>query len=358
MKGLLKDNVYVEEDVWDMQRNILVLKNTAVDLDTIEPTPHSPDHRATRAVPYSYDPEATAPTWERVLCDRLSEEERTFFQEFAGYCLTHSTKQQMALWLVGERGCGKSTLTTGLQTMLGDLAGTLEPSAAGERFGLSGISGKTLLTCTEVPYGHLKGTHVLNALITGDAVKVEDKYKKPYDHRNTAKLMWSMNNLPGLYDAGNGIFRRAKILPIERLAPEKRDSDVIERVKLEGPGILNWALEGLRRLNERGQFDYPKSILRATEEFRNDNDLQARFLEDDAERAPSPQVFYTDEYMVFAEQLTQAFNAWAAANGHKATGTTASLAKDWKRLGLERGKRKSRGFPYYGVKLVRHRVPR
>ncbi len=352
VKGLLKDNVYVEEDVWDKQKNIIVLRNTAMDLDTMEPTPHNADHKATRAVPYTYDRKATAPTWKQVLGDLLSEDERSFFQEFAGYCLTHSVKHQMALWMVGPRGCGKSTLTAGLETMLGDLAGTLNLDQVKSQFGLSGIHGKTLLTCTEMPSGHLKAAHVLNALITGDRVTIEAKYKSSYGYNNTAKLMWSMNALPGLYDASNGIFRRAKILYVEGIPAKKRDPDVIERVKLEGPGILNWALRGWERLNERGYFDYPQSIIKATEDFKGDNDLQARFLEDRAERAPSQQLFYTNEYVAYAQELTQAFNEWAANNGHKATGTTAGLAKDWKRLGLEKGDRKTKGIPYYGVKLI------
>jgi hypothetical protein len=143
---------------------------------------------------------------------------------------------------------------------------------------------------------------VLNALITGDTISVERKGKDQFDYQNTAKILWAMKSLPSLYDATNGLFRRAYILEVGQIPENQRDPDVIERVKLEGQGITNWALAGLKRLNERDRFEYPKSVKEATERFRGENDLQEQFLEDQCQRAPSEQLFHTEEYRVCAEQ--------------------------------------------------------
>ncbi len=356
--SLMRSATYVREDRWNALPNILVLRNHALDTDAMRVIDHSPNHRATLSLPYDYDGEAEAQTWEKVLKDLLTEEESRFFQEYAGYCLTHSVKHQMALWLVGPRGGGKSTLITGLEAMLGDLAGVLSPSKLSKQFGLSGIVGKTLLTCTEVPKGHMKATEILNALITGDTAEVEQKYKNSFKYRNTAKLMWSMNSLPGLYDANNGIFRRAKVLEIGKAIPDaERDPDVIERVQSEGPGILNWALEGLAWLNDRGQFDYPRSVIEATERFKKDNDLQGQFLEERCE-LPQDRLFETKEYRVHASKLASAFNEWLKSNHYQGQWSVNSLAREWRRLGLKEGgkdglpERDSGGKLWYGVKLV------
>ena len=351
--GLLKSINYEKPDVWDLDPDLLVFGNVALDTRTGETLEHSPDHKATIRLPYDYDPTATAPTWGSVLARLLAEDEARFFQEFAGYSLTSSTAHQMALWLVGPPAGGKSTLIAGLETMLGGMAGALNLAQINSNFGLASIPGKTLLTCTEVPRQHMRATDVLNALITGDTVTVNEKYVKAHPHRNTAKLVWAMNSMPGLYDGSNGLFRRIKVLPIPKAIPEgERDPMVIERVRLEGPGIANWALEGLDRLNARGRFEYPQSVKDATGEYAIENDLQAQFLEERCERAPSEQLFYTPEYTVYAANLAKAFNEWAHAHGHTGKWAAPTLAGDWQRLGLKRGKRTRRGWPYHGVKLA------
>lgn len=351
----IKSAVYVREDEWNKHPHVLVFENCTLDTRSMGRLDHSPEHMATVALPYPFDPEATAPTWEKVLDDLLSEDERRFLQEFAGYCLTHSVKHQMTLWFVGPPAGGKSTLIAGLEAMLGDLAGTLGLSQlqnSGARFALANIPGKTLLTCTENPKQHIKVTDILNALITGDTIPVEQKYKDAVSYRNTAKLVWAMNSLPGLYDANNGLFRRVKILELDRSIPEaKRDPNIIERIRNEGPGIVNWALDGLARLNEREHFEYPDSVRDATARFSQDNDLPGQFLEERCERAPSEQLFFTDEYKAYSQQLTDAFNQWAFDNGHTKWSSKA-LAPEWERLGLKRGNRDKHGQPWYGVRLT------
>ncbi len=200
----LKSKTYVDPEEWNNNPDVLVFKNCALDTASMGEMEHDPAHRATVAIPYDYDPEATAPTWEYVIGDRFTEDERLFLQEWFGYCLTTSVKHQITLWLTGPRGGGRSTVVRGIETMLGGtsgLAGSLglaQLQGNGARFALANIPGKTLLTCTENPTSHMKATETLNALITGDTIQVEQKHKDAYDYRNTAKLMWAMNSLPGL----------------------------------------------------------------------------------------------------------------------------------------------------------------
>ncbi len=353
---LIRSKMYVREDAWNPRPEIIVFKNCALDTSSMTVLEHSKEHRATVSLPYGYDRKATAPTWKRVLEDALDTDEQKFLQEYAGYCLTTSVQHQMALWLYGPPGSSKSTLIAGFEAMLGDLAGALSLTQLGSRFGLAGIEGKTLLTCTEVPKQHVKATDVLNAMITGDTLQVERKGKDVYNYRNTAKLMWAMNTLPGLFDARNGLFRRVKVLELRAIPEGKRNPEVIEKVRLEGPGIVNWALDGLARLNERGRFQYPKSILEATARFKQDNDLPGQFLEERCDR-PDGQLYDTKKYRVHAEELTKAFNEWAHGNGHAGTWSTKALAPEWRRLRLLEGgkdglaERDRNGKFWYGVKL-------
>ncbi len=90
-------------------------------------------------------------------------------------------------------------------------------------------------------------------------------------------------------------------------------------------------------------------MLEATARFKQDNDLAGTFLEERCVR-PQSELYDTTEFRVYAAELTGAFNDWAEANGHGHR-STRSLAPEWKRLGIWKGERKSKGIPYIGVKV-------
>ncbi|MDP9476639.1 MAG: phage/plasmid primase, P4 family, partial [Actinomycetota bacterium] len=241
--------VSVLDEAWDADPDVLVCRNGALHIPTRELRAHDPAHRATSAVPYDYDAGAEAPAWGRFLSDFVDPETVLFLQEFAGYCLTTDVSHETALWLCGPPGGGRSTFIAGVEAMLGERAGVL---GLGEiersQFALADVPGKTLLMATEQPSGFLKATHTLNALISGDRLRVEKKYKDAFFVHPRAKILWAMNDLPRVQSANDGLFRRVKVVEIEPVPEDKRDPGVKEAVKGEGAGILVWALGGLARL--------------------------------------------------------------------------------------------------------------
>jgi putative DNA primase/helicase len=178
---LLRVKLAVEDGLWDSDPDTLVCRNGALHIPTGELLPHSPEHYATGAVPYNYDPDAEAPTWERVLDEVLGKDVARLVQEYAGYAATPDTSLETALWFCGQPGGGRSTILTGLETMLGPRAGVL---GLGElersRFALAEILGQFLLTATEQPAGYMKISHVLNALISGEPLQAERKFRDPF----------------------------------------------------------------------------------------------------------------------------------------------------------------------------------
>lgn len=337
---LAKAATFIPSERWDANADALVCENGTLELLTRTLREHRPEDYATSRVPYEYDPEATAEVFQAVLYKAVPEA-ATLIQEFAGYCLTTNTSLETALWFVGPRGSGKSTVIEGLAAMLGFRHGILGlAEIESSPFALAKIPGKTLLISTEQPSSYLKSTHVIDALISGETLTIDRKYREAEEVKPVAKVIWAMNDKPRIGNTTSGIFRRVKIVEFPKLEGEA-DPAVKEFVKQEGAGVLNWALDGLARLQERGRFQFPAVVLAATEEFEKSNDLPAMFIEEQCLTGP--------EMESAASLLYNRYVEWCQDNGHKPQSSTR-LADDWRRFGFERRAINGRKF-WRGVEL-------
>jgi putative DNA primase/helicase len=338
---LTRIKVYIPDENWDADPDILICQNGALRISTGELLDHQPGHYATSAVPYDYDPEAI-PAYFRLFLKNTLPTAAAFLQEFAGYALTTNMAHELAVWLFGPPGSGKSTFLAGLQAMLGHRAGILGlAELERSRFTLADLPGKTLVVASEQPSSYLASTNTLNAIISGEPLQVERKYRDPFTVIPRAKVCWAMNELPRVADANSGLFRRVKVVAFPELPEEDRDPEVKRRIEQEGAGILNWALEGLHRLTERGYFDIPEGIQDATKQFRTNNDVPALFVEDRCVKG--------SEFEVQASHLYREYRYWCEENGHRPQSSTR-LADDWRRLGFERRRTKA-GTVYRGLHL-------
>jgi putative DNA primase/helicase len=337
---LAKVKVAVPDEAWDSDPDLLVCENGTLHISTRKLIAHRPEHYATSGVPYRYDPKAVPIVWRGFLHDTVPDA-APFLQEFTGYALTPDTSLETAIWLSGPPGSGRSTLLTGLQAMLGNRAGVLGlAEIERNRFALSNLAGKTLVMATEQPSAYLASTNVINAIISGEPLQVERKYRDPYELIPHAKIAWAMNELPRVADANSGLFRRVKVVKFAQIPEHRRDPVVKQRIQAEGAGILNWALEGLERLQRRGHFEVPTTVEDATQHFQSANDVPASFLEEACIRE--------DGAKMTGAQLYAAYKAWCEENGHRPQSSTR-VADDWQRLGLERRRPKGVTY-YYGVR--------
>ena len=339
VKKIAQVKVNLPNSSWDAAPNILVCTNGTLELDTMTLREHCRADYATTAIPHPYDPKATAPTLEHVLKTTVPEAAE-LIQEFAGYALTTDTSHEIALWFCGPSGSGKSTIILALQTMLGQRCGVLGlADIERSSFALADLPGKTLLISTEQPSLYVRASHKLNALISGESLRVEKKYADPFELRPTAKVLWASNEMPRL-DPGDGLFRRVKVIRFTKPAFTP-DPGVKQRIAREGAGILAWALEGLRRLRERGHFAIPQCVEEASQQFQKKNDVPATFVEERCDTGP--------DCKASADELYRAYKTWCEDNGHRPQSSTA-LAEEWARLGFQRYRANGRTF-YRGVSL-------
>lgn len=342
VEGMARNLRFVEADRLDSV-GVLNLRNGTLDLNTLNLRPHDPADWLTYCLPYDYDPRAEAPNWAAFLAggdaDRVG-----FLQEFAGYALTPDTKHEIAIWLYGPPGGGKSTFLAGLQAMLGQKAGALGlADIERNRFALADLPGKTLVVSAEQPGSFLASTHILNAIISGEPVTVDRKFKDAVMITPRAKVAWAMNDFPRVSDANNGIFRRVKVVNFPAVPAAQQRPELKEAIAGEGAGILNWALAGLARLQRRGRFVFPQSVVNATREFVEQNDIPGAFVAECCAVGP--------DYRSSSSELYTAYSNWAKDTGHRPQSST-SMAGEWQRLGFQRTRIHGKTI-WIGVKLTK-----
>ena len=345
VERLLRARLVQPQSIWGTAPDVIVCLNGAVDVNTGGIYAQSPEFYARRKAEYLYDKESSAPTWLRFIEDRFDADVGAWLQEFVGVALTRDMGHEVAVWLYSPPGAGKSTFITGVRAALGPAKCgklSLGDIARNPRFALVNIPGKTLIEASEQPSSYLESSDLLNSLISGDTITIEAKHQNPFEWTPTAKLLWGMNELPTVASANDGIFRRVKIV---KMAPiELRDPSVRAKIEREGAGILNWAMEGLRRLKDSGQtldMREPQSMREWRRAYQSANDVAATFVEERVERDPAARVQ--------AQALYDAYYTYCVRNGFKPKSRN-KIATDWARLGFDAGSLNGRRF-YRGIRL-------
>ena len=175
-------------------------------------------------------------------------------QEYAGYTLTADARHQLAqLWL-GTGANGKGVLANILQELHGQVAAVCLDELDG--FRLSVLLGASLIYCDEIPRARIN-EQLLKSMIAGERVQIDRKYREPLSIRLRGKWLVLGNHLPAITDHSAGFWRRWDIVPFTVTIPEsERDPQLAHQIiQHELSGVLNWALAGLVRLEQRGTFD-------------------------------------------------------------------------------------------------------
>lgn len=236
----------------------LPVKNGLLNLETLELEEYSPKVRFTFQLPYEYKPRAKCPTIDKFLSDVVMTTDKDLILEFAAYLFMKHCLRKF-LTAAGPRASGKSTLANLLAELVGQenySSLTLQQLASGERFYASQLFGKLLNCASDIPHEPVRYLATIKALTGNDPIEAQFKYKDPFKFINTAKLLFTANELP--YIEGDPAFwDRVMIVHFPTIIePQKRDPSLLARMRPELPGFLNEVLEARARLLARRRFDW------------------------------------------------------------------------------------------------------
>lgn len=306
-----KKEKFVPDEKWDNSPHLIPMANCLFDLSNMEPLPKAliNGRYFSSGLDYEYSPDATCPLWENYL-ETLNRPpgEIQFLQEFLGYCLSASTEYELTLWLSGKRGAGKSTFIETAGKLLGNMAGRLSlKDVAESRFGLYALVGKRLVFSSENPSMYVKDIEMLNSIVSGETIRVEEKFIKQFDYKPFTKILWAMNEKPQVYQPESGFWRRVKVIHFDS-AIQNPDTKLKEKLLDELPGIFNWAVIGYQRLIKNDGFTIPDSVVAATDEYELKNDIVGRFIAECTERSESN--------YIKTRKLYDGYRIWCRQSGH------------------------------------------
>jgi len=289
--------------------------NGLLDVGGRELLPHTPLFFNATSVPFDYDPAATRTVrWQRFLGDLWPRDlfSSAALQEWFGYVISGRLDLHKILLLVGPTRAGKGVISRILGALVGveNVAGPTLSSLNGD-FGLAPLLGKTLAVVSDARL-NARGAHVvverLLSISGEDTLTVNRKHRDQWTGKLPTRLMVCSNELPQLGDASMAIAGRFVPLLLSASWYGREDHELEPALQEELPGILNWSLDGLKRLTVAGKFTRPPGAEEAIVALQDLASPVAAFVRDRCVRGP--------EHEVEVDELYVAWRAWADDNGH------------------------------------------
>jgi putative DNA primase/helicase len=262
-----------------------------LDVENRELKNHSRNNYSTIQINYSYDPEAQCPTWERFIDDITdgAEDRKNILQQMFGYCLTNDNRYQKCFYLLGAGANGKSVLLSILEALIGeDNASHVEIAFLNSDFQRIKLASSMVNICNDIKTDVAGTGSFFKAIVTGDTISGCYKGKDFFDFKPTCKMVFAANGMLNTRDIDGGFLRRICFVnfPIQfvdnprRRNEKQRDTELGEKLLLELPGILNWALEGIKALRQNKGFTDTADHEQYIKELEIANDPIAAFVDD------------------------------------------------------------------------------
>lgn len=311
----------------EVDSSIIVLKNGVLDLNDDMPQlrKFNKKYKQTTQLDFDYDPDEQPYYWTEIFLDRVLPDSvsQRVLQEFMGaiFIDRRKVKLEKMMILYGAGSNGKSVIQQTLIGLLGeDNVKTLAISdligGAERKQNIASINGKRLNYCSEMQTSEFgKNADALKALISGEPFEVRLVYINNFTARNIPLLMANANRIPSMKDTSHGLSRRLIILPFEHIIEEKdQDRQLPQKLKNEYPAILNWMLQGRRRLiDNHYQFSETRRLKEIVADAQAEGSSVLQFMKAKDYSRGIIDVEYDIRWLK-AEQLYFAYGKWCVEN--------------------------------------------
>lgn len=335
---------------FDQGKELFATRGATVDLQSGESYQPRQSDRCYRLSPVRYDSAATCEQWQRFLAITFESEPENIeaIQRILGYALSNSTKEHKLFILYGTGANGKSTFLETIRHIFGEYSAVIDrktvfktSQGSGATPEVARLLGVRFAAMAESPSDAELNEESIKTLTGGDTITARFLHRNPIEFTPKAKIFLACNVRPSVTGTDTGIWRRIYMIPFTRTIPEaERDKELLDKLKAEAPGILNWMLEGYRKWRESGLVTTPSSSV-SLDELRDMNDSAKLFLDDMCVQERGARVGLGDLY--------SAYLTWAKSNCDAPIKTSA-FRRRLIELGMKQGRTCNERF-WDGIRL-------
>lgn len=276
-----------DHEAWNADPLLLGTPAGVVDMRTGKFLPADPKHMINMQTAASPAPAGTpCPLWMRFL-DEATQGDRDlerFLAQRAGYWLTGSVHLEAFDFLFGGGGNGKGTFTRTLTRLMGDYARSapigmfMTRKFEGHPTEFARLADARLVSATET---EKKRTWALSLIkqLTGNETKIPARFigGNFFEYDARFKLLFVGNQKPKIDKIDRAIERRLNLIPFTASFDQRADTTLKERLEIEYPAILRWAIDGWLDLQTNGALR-PEIIAMATRAYLDDENTLENWI--------------------------------------------------------------------------------
>lgn len=257
-----------------------------VNLQTGELMPSNPHKLHTKTTTATPKPMPT-PRWDKFLDDTFNKDAEiiAYVRDLLGYAATGVIRNHILPFFYGAGGNGKSVLTDVIMHLLGDYAGSapagflMAKTITTHETEIARLDGLRFVVSSEINPSDRFDEAKVKLLTGGDQLTARRMREDHYDFRPTHKLFLMGNHQPRVSAGGPSFWRRLRLIGFTN---QVRKEDMIDNltdllIEEEGPGILQWVVDGAANMLTNG-LQEPDSVIEASQEYAEEEDSLARFV--------------------------------------------------------------------------------
>ncbi|SCX38384.1 phage/plasmid primase, P4 family [Lysinibacillus fusiformis] len=355
----LKILVPGDRSEFDMNKFLFNVSNGIVDLQTGQLQPHDREKRLTKMANVEFVEGAKCPTWLAFL-DQIflgDKDLAEYMQRLIGYSLTGDISEQIMMFLVGGGSNGKSTFINTIKDLVGEYgkqakADTfIKKKDTGANNDIARLVGSRFVSAIESEEGEKLSESFVKQITGGEPVLARFLRQEYFEYIPEFKVFFTTNHKPIIGGLDEGIWRRVKLIPFDlNLPAHQRDKKLPEKLSLEMPGILNWAIEGCLKWQKDGLKE-PAIVTKATGLYKADMDILDPFLIECCYQDKD-----NDQIKIEAKELYNVYDSFCYKSGERTLGN-----RSFYRMLETKGYKKERGagnkLYVYGITLL-ERAPK
>ena len=280
----------------------------------------------THQLPFEYEPEATAPLFQKYLDEVLPDpNKQKVFAEYCGYIFIKPSvlKLEKMLILYGTGANGKSVFFEIINALLGNenISNYSLQSLTNDNGYYRAKIGNKLVNYASEINGKLE-TDTFKLMASGEPIEARLPYGDPFILTEYAKLIFNCNELPKDVEHTNAYFRRFLIIGFDVTIPEDlQDKQLPNKIiQNELSGVFNWILQGLDRVLEQKNFSKCEAIDNARSDYEKQSDSVQLFINEfDYNKS-------ANDYTLISELYPQ-YKGFCIEDGYRPVGKTKFIKR-------------------------------